>query len=548
MNDDVGRTYRPYECHKPFLIDALSWRTHSAKELFLFGAVGAGKTTLICQTAMALAGMLPGYLYCATPLDITGVRHTKILLVRNTYREIRDNLCDTLIGEFPGIIELEGLKKGLHAPSCVITREINGEKIIVDIRSQALDDKNSERSLKGAEFTIAIVDEATEIKEEHYAMLRTRMGRFPAKDKLPHGTPRLSMMLCPTNTASPSNWVKKQWEREKEMETGTVRFHELPAPFMHTDGEVHLDGRARPVRNPDATEYIETMPDNYYESMRLSNPVSFKRLCLCVWTGDDLGAKVFPDFAMNRHVESHVLGRREKNSPVYVGLDLGAGTLSPAAVYMQRIGTQMCVLKEDAPFKNQRISIDEFVQRQQAIVADFFHGYSLYWYGDPAGNVANAADDMMRTTFDLFQAKSGYLVQRCPVSTQNKVALNESLERLLTHQSGGRSSIIFDRDHCHGLINALDGEYCYEKKGKQGRYHTAPTKNHPVSDLVEALLYGVSSSGEFHAMKHMNAMAAKRAREKTMGEQGFYETKRSKGDLLMPAKPRNEKRKRVHFI
>jgi hypothetical protein len=62
------------------------------------------------------------------------------------------------------------------------------------------------------------------------------------------------------------------------------------------------------------------------------------------------------------------------------------------------------------------------------------------------------------------------------------------VENLLFQQRDGGPAIVIDRGRCPMLVRALNGAYRYQRN-QAGITKPLPEKNHPASDLCDALQY-----------------------------------------------------------
>ena len=177
-------------------------------------------------------------------------------------------------------------------------------------------------------------------------------------------------------------------------------------------------------------------------------------------------------------------------------MDIGGGTLCPAALFFQRFGAQIHIQYEIVPFKKDQVGVEEFCNAVLACERAHYAESEVYYFADPAASIQNASDVALRTTFDLMLSYN-IRAEPAPINIHDTAGLREPVRRLLTKLQGGQPCLMVD-SKCEALIEALEGGYCYEEKKTRRRFdwHANPTKKHPDSDVADALMYGLIGSGE----------------------------------------------------
>lgn len=136
----------------------------------MMGPVGSGKSTGCCAEIMARA--------VTQPVDSTGKRRSRWVVIRNTYRELSDTTLQTWLDWFPEE-ETGNFNRG------EMTHEIrlklaDDTELELDVMFRALDRPADVKKLLSLEVTGAWVNEAREIPKAIIDMLQLRVGRFPS--------------------------------------------------------------------------------------------------------------------------------------------------------------------------------------------------------------------------------------------------------------------------------------------------------------------------------------------------------------------------------
>lgn len=323
-----------------------------ARFLFARGPVGSGKSTG-CVWHLFIHG-------CNQPVQADGTRRSRYVVVRASYPSLKSTTIKTWIDWFKDKITIvyDTPIKG------TIKFELpDGTNLEMEILFLALESELDVKKLQSLEITGAHINEAAEVDESIFQMLKTRINRYPAgKD----GGCRQPFILCDYNPPNTTHWLYKLAEELRPEKHAF--FVQPPAVTKVKDKYVvnpdadNLDPKCvaclKSNKRPDcnACEYenfIGVRPE-YYEDMCLGNDPDFINVFVMNNYGQvRSGRPVYKDYDDQYHCAKTAF-QPLAGLPVIIGFDQG---LTPAAVFTQlapngqvivfdEITTEDCSLQE----------------------------------------------------------------------------------------------------------------------------------------------------------------------------------------------------------
>jgi len=405
----------------------------------IIGPVGSGKTS---AAAWECLYFIPRFLY-----HKYNIHQTRGVIVRNTYRELRDTTQKTVFQWFPyGSYQAKDDIYIIKWP----------EGYSVEVLFRACDREGDLKKFKSLEITWFWIDEAIEVSEEIKRMLKSRIGRFPPLCPRRYGIETSN----PPDVEHPLYW-QYQWDSPPPGPVPENQPLENHYGFWQKPGEnaqnlrpgYYDDLRADYAHNPDwISVYIEGKPGVIMA-----------------------GKAVFPNFNREIHVSKSPL--IWSKGELYRGWDHTGN--SPACVVLQTpTAGQVQVLKE---FTADRMGIVDFARMVVWECNRLFPDATYTDYGDPAGtNRFSTREGGFTSNSQLIQEAVGISI--IP-SEQNWEARREAVDQLLRMRDG----LLIDF-RCTKLINGLMGGYHYPEIGKSGVYRNQPEKNR-FSHICDALQY-----------------------------------------------------------
>lgn len=404
----------------------------------IVGPIGSGKTS---AAAWEIFYYIPMFLW-----ERYGIKRTRWVIIRNTYRELADTTRRTVFEWFPfGIY---------HRGDDIFEVNYPDKDITVEALFRSCDRPEHIKKFKSLEITGYWVDESIEVSMEIKKMLKQRIGRFP----------RLSPVRFGIETTNPPEVDDPTYKIFKWM---------TPVPGPTPEGEPLKDheGFWQP---PGENE--ENLRPGYYDQLRedyRDSPDWIARYIEGKPGVMQQGKTVYHNFSYDEHVTD----LEWAGGPLFIGLD-HSGNL-PAAVVVEALTERRAhILME---FWTEKYGIVDFGRMLMSEIRSRFpEAVIAAVWGDPAG------DQRYSKRGGGFTSNSELLREECGInvqpSEQNLTARIESVEQMLAR----RGAVKIDRS-CRRLISGFVGGYVYPEYA-DGRIGEKPVKNR-FSHVHEALQY-----------------------------------------------------------
>lgn len=435
----------------------------------LMGPVASGKSSGCCMELMHRA-------FAQTP-GPDGVRRSRMAVVRNTYRELKDTTVRTWLSWFPeedfGQFSLTDLA---HSVRLALP---DGSGMELDVLFRALDRPQDVKKLLSLELTGAWINEAREMPLAIVEALGDRVERFPsARD----GGCAWAGVIMDTNPPDSDHWWYRLAEESRP---------EGWAFFRQPGGLVERNGVFAP--NPRA-ENLQHLPRDFYQRRQAGKTSAHVRVYYCAQYGfvQD-GLPVYPEFSDARHAATSELAPVD-GLPLYVGLDFG---LTPAAVIGQRLASGRWL------FLDELVSRDMGMVRFAGLLGELLHtryGHlTTEIWGDPAGMARAQTDE--RTPFDILRA-SGLPAR--PAPSNDPLLRREAVAATLARDIDGLPGLLLS-PRCATLRKGMAGAWHYRRLQVTGeaRFIDTPDKNR-FSHVCEAAQYLMLGAGEGRRLLHQD--------------------------------------------
>ena len=482
------------------------WRfmQSDARVRVVVGPIGSGKSTGVgCGEIIRRAFM-------QNPSPVDNIRYFKALIVRNTRPELKKTTLKTWLEWNPEHIGKFNYTDLTHHITVKPGKKKPGMDLLVEF--MGLDKPGDAKKLLSWEGTIIWFNEAKEINLDNFTIATTRTGRYPGDY---HGGATWHGTILDTNPYYSGHWLDKF---EKNPPRGYEFFRQPPAvlemektengweskesnyPLTVTNKDyIHSAGGSEWAVNPKAENLPYTSVTNkeenrylsgaYYTDLIVGKNKQYIRIYVQGKTGSLTGSHVvIPEFDTGTMIRNDAVF--DPGLPLLCGLDFGAGTLYPAAVFGQLdpVHNVWRILKEVIGIQ---MAVFEYADMLiQEMETAFPNRKSLFMWGDPAGMQRDGT--LKKTYFDLMQLK-GLHIQVAP--TNDIDVRKECVKNPMLRFSQGKPSFLIS-PKCRVLIEALTEKWHYPKI--QEGYSDKPSKNHPHSDVGEALAYLLSGGGEFN--------------------------------------------------
>lgn len=470
------------------------------------GPFGSGKTCMIMNDAKY---------YCLSQAPAPdGVRYTRIGVVRGTYPELTSTTRNSILEVFPqqfGTVRSAGSPILGHyrfpvgdGPYDYLAQgrpwhEGDGTIADVEFALQALQTAQDAEKIRSANWTFAIINEATSVDFEVFSAMLGRIGRYPSENM---GGCTYAGILIDTNQPPQGHWLLSIYRNPP---SNYLILHQPPAAFKHIDeqGNVtyELNQNAENLRNLGAKKKpddFHTWPkdqqdkflhdkgleyyDNQIKALELRGRQDMIDSLFCMLDVPMRDGKpVFTLFNVDVHVS---------RAPVpvipYKGVIVGYDTsgIHPACVFMQEQGDTWVVLDE---LYGEGLGMEAFIEQAfLKLIAEKYSTNTIIVSCDPA----NAKDSYTGLAPSQHLQEHGFQVYM-PKTNDPKTRIR-AVDLLLNKRAGG----LLISCNCNLLINAMQGGYRYKKLRVMGSveeaYDPKPEKNN-YSHIADALQYACLS-------------------------------------------------------
>lgn len=466
-----------------------------ARVRIIVGPVGSGKSVGSCSEIMRLAMEqepspdIPG---CGWE---PGVRYVKAGVVRNTYGELKSTTLETWTDIFPEA------RCGAVVHSAPIEHHI---KIPGELDLQVLfvscDRPKDVRKLLSLELTFLWFNELREIEQAVFNAAGDRVGRYPSKKH--HGVfATRDCIIGDTNPPDEDHWL---YELELEAPENHEFFHQPPAvlqldtkppevDFEYQERDVIQAAGNRYILNPKAENVANLKPGYYQSKLPGKTPAWINIYYRAKYGYVEDGSPVIKkyDDSLMMMPDLPILDDRE----LLIGMDIGGGTLAPAAVIGQRHNSGAWLILAEVVCND--MGLENFSRQIHLTLDELFNGRPIdKGWGDPAGK---DRDPLYETTILQHMRNKNIPVQAAPTNAEQARidAIGAPMERLIMGKPG---FLIHKR--CKVLRAGLQGKWRYKRLQVAGseRYATKPEKN-KYSHPCDALGYLLCGGGEFRQLK-----------------------------------------------
>lgn len=446
-----------------------------AKIRCVIGPAGTAKTSFIAMEILRRA--------CMQAPNHEGIRHTRVMVARNTYQVLKSATVETFKLMWG---KLATFKTGSAPLRAFLYLTLSDDtKVQCDVEFISFDTPDSISKLLGYEPTMVFLDEVSEMSEDIVLAAARRVGRYPSGML---GLCTWSGVIMATNGPRKNHWLydwylgKKDDEfRKAEKGTGQKYFELFKQPaalLQNREGEW--------VPNPRA-ENIDNLANGYgyyYEML------SGKKADIQAYVQGDFadlvtGKLVFPEFNRDVHVVDENTLELKGAFPMYVSFDFGR---TPCCIVAVQMNSGAIVIIDE--IMGADMAIDTLAKTE--ILPHLRREYPKAWiedgWGDPAGEQKAQVSEM--TPFEVLKDNGIYI--RNPDPSNRLEPRIEAVKQYLTRIVEGGKPMLQVSSRCKLLIQALGSDYIYElKRGSNGVFMDKPTKSHVnwVSELADCTQY-----------------------------------------------------------
>jgi hypothetical protein len=427
---------------------------------------------------------------CEQAPDDDGVRRTRWIITRDTYKDLKETTIKTWLHWFPEhvwgpMIRAEPSMHRLVRPH----PSGDGTSVDCEVIFLALPDPDvAEKVLASYEITGFFRNEAQFCEKRVIDELLSRCARFPSKSFGP-GASWYGGILD-LNAPSEGHWIPymrgdlkmpADWTDEQKAVFKKPKGWDF---FVQPPGlnESVRDGKISYSPNPEAENqtwttqpYMEIIEgkEKSWIDQRVMNRIGVYQN----------GKPVYPAFFVSDHI-ARIDAAPVEGIPIVVGLDFGR---EPAAVFCQCINDQWRFLSELIGSNESAII---FAPRVKKHLAQTYPGFHADFWGDPRG--ADRGQNDETTAYDIFK-QLGMTV--LPATTDNNPEMRRSaVTSVLMRRNGMRIN-----PSCTTLKVGMGGGYHYPKIKGTGMFSERPRKN-LYSHICESLENAILGGGEGDAI------------------------------------------------
>jgi hypothetical protein len=448
----------------------------------IMGPFGSGKSTACCMEILRR--------WTLQPPGHDGVRRTRVVVVRNTYRELETTTISTWHQWVP-----ESVGHFVWGPPPV--HELRFGDFYLEVVFLALDRPADIARLLSFEATHAWLNEARELPKAVLDGVTGRVGRYPSAALGGLGWYGVWM---DSNPPDDDHW----WHElaQKNTPRGYAFFAQPSGLSEEAENLDWLTQTDATLLLPEGHPERRARGRQYYERLLSGKSEAWVRVYVHGRYGfvQD-GRPVYPEWQEGLHERAF---EWDASQPGYLGFDFG---LTPACTVGQRSAAgQMRVHSEVV---TEDMGVVRFAAEVKRHLAEHYPR-DQEWVaitGDPAGNARQAGDRDERTVFQLLAAE-GIAAQ--PAHSNDFDLRREAVaESLLKLTRDGPALIVHPQ--CRVLCKAMAGRYRYRRLEVVGqeRFRDVPDKN-AWSHVAEALQYLMLGAGAGKALVRKQGSGAAR--------------------------------------
>lgn len=438
---------------------------------FIVGPLGSAKTTNCIMKLMMYASMQ------AKGQD--GYRRTRFALVRPTLQQLKTTVLQDILTWLRPVIRYKVSDNKI---------EVRVGDVISDWYMLPLETVEDQRRLLSMQLSGVYINEFREVPLELMTAAAGRVDRYPRKSD---GGCTHPFVMGDTNPPS----IGSDW----------YEFLVLNPPHDPRTGEPMLTYVHQPSgMSPEAAAgWRKHLPSSYYERLAQGHD--------SVWVNTHVHSNWSPDLSGEAvWGNSYVPEFHERDEllvvpgdPVLIGADWGR---TPAVLFGQLDPRGRLLVQHELTGENTSIE-PFFASVVQPALLRWYAGHTHYLVGDPSGT--SKSDKSEESVFDILQ-RLGFAA--IPAPTNDIAPRLRAVESRFARAVGGEAGILVDRSQCPLLSRAIRHDYKYPRR-KTGRVDEVPDKNHPWSDLADALQYlclGVETNAVERAQRRESRRAARR--------------------------------------
>jgi len=451
----------------------------------LQGPVGSGKTTTMLKSRMRRAVQMP-----RSVLD--GVRRYKLLLVRETYRQLWSTTIPSYLEVFPKALGKWSGGRGDPVSHVIAFDDPHGP-IEFTAEFMAYGD-DIFAAMRGVQTTDLALNEADTLPVEILTVGIGRIDRWPGRQHLSGYPPELQsygQIIGDFNAPDEDNWTFRVFHDPDERKRLS---QDLSAELPQGARRIEIAFYNQPGYGAGDTENLHNLSPSYYQrqiaSMTLAgrgdmverlvrNRVGYLRI------GDPVFRR---EFSQRVHVADAPLEVR-RDLPLRIGLDQG---FRGAAVVAQLVPPYHWLILAELFHPDERLMARTFGARLRTLLeSPRFAGARIEaGWGDMAGeHGASQAADENATWNRIVGRAAGFAVKPQRIGTNRIQPRLEAVRAALEYLDGGLPGLLIDPG-CKHLIRGFAARYVWsDQPSPSGEKRKVPDKSVPEANVLDALQY-----------------------------------------------------------
>ena len=337
----------------------------------VIGPIGSGKSVgCIADLLIRSHKQLP---------DAEGVRRTRWVIIRNTYRELIDT---TIVTFHEWIPEFVGKWSAQNMKFTMVQVQNDGTVVHIEWLFRALDRPKDVKKLLSLEVTGGFINEAKEVPRSIFEMLQGRCGRYP-KTVLDSTDPLFGVddencrrlyeptwcgVILDTNPPDSDHWYYTLFEVKKP--TNHSVYHQPSGVSKEAENKGHLR-------------------KGYYENMMPGKDKEWVNVYVHGLYGFVMDGKpVWPEYKDDVHYDPNYY-KPDPTLVLYLGIDFG---LTPAAIFGQITPSGgMVIFDELCTFDMGAVNFGKLLHQKLSTTYIQFKNVEIY--ADPAGEGRSQTDE-----------------------------------------------------------------------------------------------------------------------------------------------------------
>lgn len=432
----------------------------------LMGPIGSGKSVACCAEMLLKS-------FAQAP-DEEGIRKTRWVVVRNTYRELMDTTIQTFFDWYP---EEQGIFKKMDLKFVTEQKLGDGTVAHIEFLFRALDKPDDVKKLLSLEVTGGWINEAREVPKQILDMLLGRTGRYPKT-----GTSWAGIIMD-TNPPDSDHWWFKLFENNT-----SDNYKLFKQPSGLSEEAENLENLLQPPNKKELTlEQRKTAGRRYYERMLTGKDKEWINVYVHGQYGfvQD-GKPVFPEYKDDVHSTSDPI-EIDRNATIFIGIDFG---LTPAALFGQKTAAGRWLIFDELVMED--MGAKNFGKCLHQHILHYYQDCDLEIYGDPAGDQRAQTDET--TPFQILAAQG---VVAWPTYTNDFIIRREALASPMQRMDFAGNPGFLIGPKAIMFRKAMAGGYKYRRMAVAGqeRFQDKPDKGR-YSHIADAGQYMMVGAGE----------------------------------------------------